>query len=503
MLRNWRRFAKKPATYAPATATEDVQLNSVSETSDAPSQPVWAAKRARSAIGVLCPQTQKLSDVFDPSQTVAPKRKLKPSSLLQPWRFRERHASLVALTGNDIIGHCKRYLNNASNGVQTEFLDALLNDPNTEMKVPQKEMDKCAAVYNDLLLSSRKYELLRKHQPEYISYAKLAKYMQSNDPELVELKRKDGTHGAWAVRYIQKDIIIPELEALRLEGVDITDLEYKFSSDNFGSTGFNLDTKIPNEQVLLYILRPGEKTNSILRCRPGAFAHNQAEDSELTRILFEHIDPQLPRPEETVNVTDPTTGAAVAFTLTDFLAADNSFANYMYAIDGPRGTWGCIHGIFCRFSAKNTDGHNCKPMTDPAHHGTLERMKELGRINMFFRDDMTLPDLKQKWEENKTTLEGLFRSAAMPVPNLGGNRGGAVRKVVPLVALINRACRNRWGLPVTKTPPTRSPMDSCHWFINIAKTWRAYLELLAKQISVNLCKEVDEIILRMKRPMMG
>ncbi|KAK3262450.1 hypothetical protein CYMTET_28698 [Cymbomonas tetramitiformis] len=245
------------------------------------------------------------------------------------------------------------------------------------------------AMVNDCLLSVRNYQYIREHMDGKLPpYYKLQSFMQMQDAGLTELKDREGATIGYAVKDILRDIIFPELEdylrrhARETVGCETIKLHYKHAADNFSDTDF-FKTLHPNEQYLFYLIDKTRPCNSILFARPLIFCPDQKETSELMKVICQHVDPQLPRAGDKIELPHPTTGNLITFELLDFFAMDYALVANVHMFQGQKWTHGCVHGP-CKFGCP-CNAALAGQIEDDRMKRTLPLMKFLGEINSHYR----------------------------------------------------------------------------------------------------------------------
>ncbi len=450
---------------------------------------------AVSLSSIAQPTNSSASDVYSTGDVPRPYKR-RNSSALGPKQFKRRCAQIA-----EVVGGTSRVLDHFQTWLLVQGPDTIMNFRKSMeeagydwSEVYDSEdpyyVDKAIALMNDLLLSARQYELLTKHRSDLPKYHRVLARMKETDIELVSLL-KSGVVAGDAVKYILRDVIVPELVEYLREGGELRHLEYKHGGDNFSKTTWSKRT-IQNEQYLFYLLVPEKKTNSILRARPIAFCYDQGESKELMDMIFAHVDPQLPRDGFSVTVRHPTTGEDVVFTLQDYLCCDYALAAYVMNFDGQKGTWKCLWGASCSYSLDSSvPAGEYLPRTQ-------RLMRALGNLNMRCQATFTDPNLlKQDVAKHKQLIDMVWECQGLAPPKWANWGPGRIAEET------HKACRNQKGPPCTHCEPLRTAPDSCHLLISLGKNWRGiFLTAMARQVGANL-RAFEETVAGEPYPMMG
>jgi len=156
----------------------------------------------------------------------------------------------------------------------------------------------------------------------------------------VPLHDADGIIVAWAVKDV-KARFTAQLKEYVKNGGKGCEVQYKHGGDNFSYFDF-YKRSWPCEQYVLVLMLPGTSPNSTKNCTPLAFAHRQMETRWLMQIIMGHIDHQLPRGDDKIEVDGQ------VFTFVDFFMSDRALADYVYGLDGVQCLSPCLR-CFGRF----------------------------------------------------------------------------------------------------------------------------------------------------------
>jgi hypothetical protein len=361
----------------------------------------------------------------------------------------------------------------------------------------------CAALYEDLRMTKRQYELLHRVAPKvFVSYYAVKQFWEASEPEFVPLYDKDEILVAWAVKDVKARIrahlqayVDGEVTGVPGKGCK---MQLKHGGDNFSYPDFYRKLW-PNEQYVLVLMPEGTSPNSTDNVTPLAFAHKQMETRALMEVIMGHIDWQIPR-----GTYEMTVGGE-SFTFEDFFMADRALADYVYGLS--------IHALsnclrcFARFGPHVHGLHLCArravtrtPEVTAVLAACAEKHSDMMDLSLNARKQLMAGD-----PVVQAQLAVMANTAEVHVDGLHKN----VTSYPKLVQLM----WSQTSKPLTLTPVSRYMTEVCHWNINMCGNIivgpkvkgevAGLFARLGKQVDVDIEKNMEAVFKLESFPLMG